>query len=128
MDISLPDLEVSATRLGLDQSGGTLVVSQDEIAFYPTFTTHAETHIATDSITNFALNTEDSRSERITLTRLFFLKWLAFAFPKATGSVATMITVQSDNEQVTFRIDDRGIDEVQQSLTPYLDTWGIVLN
>ena len=128
MDWFSSNLEYAASQVstGMDIKG-TLVISSAEIAFYPTLTHGSELHIPSDTIINFGLTTEDTRSQRITLTRLYFLRWLAFAFPKTTGEVTTTLTVQTDTLQTSFHIDDKSIDEVHQDLVPYLDQWGIIL-
>lgn len=128
MDWFSSNLEYSASQVntGMDIKG-TLVISAAEIAFYPTFTQGEELHMSADSLTNFGMTTEDTRSQRVTLTRLYFLRWLAFAFPKTTGDVTTTLTVQTNTRQASFHINNKSIDEVHQDLVPYLDQWGIIL-
>ena len=129
MGLLSSDLEVTASHTALDDTaGGTLVFQQDTLSFYPNFTTSDELHIPTNAITDFSLRADDNRDQRLTVTRLFFLHWLAFALPKKTGDVTTTITVQTDASQDSFRINDYDIEKIEQAIRPYLDAWGIMLN
>lgn len=124
--MSPANLEFSATQLSPTSRGGTLVFSPGGIDFYPLLSRHETIHIPASAITNFAVDTVDTRRDEMTFPRLFFLDVLAFAFPKTTGSLSIIITVQTADRQTSFQIDEDTIENIRPKVYHYLDAWRII--
>lgn len=107
-------------------SSGYLSFSNEEIAFYAMFKNGPEVHIPIDSVTSVGIRRSGTITNRVTLTRLFLLKWWAMAFPKREGSADTMITIYGASNQVTFSITSDA-DTIIDAITPLLDAHTIPL-
>ncbi|NLA42704.1 hypothetical protein GX865_00900 [Candidatus Saccharibacteria bacterium] len=105
-------------------SDGHLVFSAQGVVFQPLFNRVDFQEFPADSIVDIAIESSIEKSQRFTLTRLFFLDKYAMALPKKTESESVMIgVIMSDGSRWGYVAKDGSSQKIYRQIQRYLENY-----